>query len=273
MFEPAKQTTTRALVFGFLEVVFHASVRKVRQSHGNALMAIGMSIVQSALFVTAFYFMFTLMGTRAAAIRGDFMLYLLSGIFLYLVHIGALQKVAGAKNSTSPMMQHAPMNTLVAIIAAAVSTLYVKTISLLVVLFAMHVLLQPVVFHDWAGAFLMYLLAWGSGVAIGLILMAAKPWMPDAVSIIQMVYVRVNMIASGKMFVANMIPGFMINMFDWNPLFHIIDQARGFTFVNYFPHHTSWQYPLYTIMVLILLGMMGDFYTRKQASASWAAKR
>lgn len=273
MFEPQQQTSTRSLVFSFLEVTFHASVRKVRQSHGNAVMAIGMSIVQSALFVAAFYFMFTLMGTRAASIRGDFMLYLLSGIYLYLVHIEAVQGVARAENSTSPMMQHAPMNTLVSILAAALSTLYIKTLSLLVILFGLHVLIQPVVFHDWGGAFLMYLLAWGSGVVIGLILMAAKPWMPDAVSLIQMIYVRVNMIASGKMFVANMMPGFMIALFDWNPLFHIIDQARGFTFVNYFPHHTSWQYPLIAILVLLLLGMMGDFYTRKQASASWEAKR
>ncbi len=35
------------------------------------------------------------------------------------------------------------------------------------------------------------------------------------------------MIASGKMFVANMLPTSMLLMLDWNPLFHCIDQARG----------------------------------------------
>jgi ABC-type polysaccharide/polyol phosphate export permease len=75
------------------------------------------------------------------------------------------------------------------------------------------------------------------------------------------------------MFVANMLPGFMIAMFDWNPLFHIIDQARGFTFVNYFPHQTNWEYPFYATLVLLLIGMMGEFYTRKHASASWEARR
>jgi ABC-type polysaccharide/polyol phosphate export permease len=74
---------------------------------------------------------------------------------------------------------------------------------------------------------MMYLLAWGSGCAIGLIFMALKPWAPDVVTIVQLVYVRANMIASGKMFVANTLPGFMLAMFDWNPLFHIIDQTRG----------------------------------------------
>jgi hypothetical protein len=31
---------------------------------------------------------------------------------------------------------------------------------------------------------------------------------------------------------ANTMPYFMLAMFDWNPLFHLIDQARGFTFIN-----------------------------------------
>lgn len=100
-------------------------------------------------------------------------------------------------------------------------------------------------------------------------LMAAKLWLPDVVTIIQLVYIRAKMIASGKMFVANMMPGVMIDMFDWNPLFHVIDQARGFTFVNYFPHHSNWEYPLY----FTLIGFMGDACGRKHISASWGAGR
>jgi ABC-type polysaccharide/polyol phosphate export permease len=273
MFQSSRPTSTGALIFNLLEVTYHSTVRKVRQTHGNAFVAIGMSIVQSVLFVAAFYLMFTLLGTRQMAIRGDFLLYLLTGIFLYLVHVQALQGVMRSEGPASPMMQHAPMNTLVAILSSAFSSLYVKTVSLLVILFVLHTVVEPLEIHDWAGALMMYLLAWGLGVAIGLILLAAKPWAPDVVNIVQMVYVRANMIASGKMFVANMLPGFMIAMFDWNPLFHIIDQTRGFTFVNYFPHFTNWQYPLYATLALLLVGMMGEFYTRKRASASWDARR
>jgi ABC-type polysaccharide/polyol phosphate export permease len=273
MFETARRTSTGSLLFNLLGVTYHASVRKVRKNHGNAILAIGMSLLQSVLFVAAFYLMFTVLGARTMAIRGDFMLYLLSGIFMYLVHIQALQAVMGSENSTSPMMQHAPMNTLVAILSSAISVLYIKTISLLVILFVLHTVIQPIEIHDWSGALMMYLLAWGSGCAIGLILMAFKPWAPDIVSIVQMVYVRANMIASGKMFVANTLPGFMLAMFDWNPLFHIIDQTRGFVFVNYFPHYSNWEYPLYATLGLVMLGMMAEFFTRKRASMSWDARR
>jgi ABC-type multidrug transport system permease subunit len=60
-------------------VTYHASVRKVRKTHGNAVVAIGMSLFQSVLFVAAFYLMFTIIGARTMAIRGDFMLYLCPG--------------------------------------------------------------------------------------------------------------------------------------------------------------------------------------------------
>jgi ABC-type polysaccharide/polyol phosphate export permease len=273
MFEARRAISDWVLLFDLLEVTYHTSVRKVRMGHRNALVAIGMSVLQSVVFLAAFYLMFSLIGAQTTAIRGEFTLYLLTGIFLYLVHVQALQKVMASENSTSPLMQHAPMNTLVAILSSAISTLYIKSISLMVILFFLHTLLQPVVIHDWSGALMMYLLAWGSGAAIGLLLMALKPWAPEVISIVQMVYVRANMIASGKVFVANMLPGFMLSLFDWNPLFHMIDQMRGFVFVNYVPQYTNWQYPVWATLGILLLGMMLEFYTRKRASVSWDAGR
>jgi ABC-type polysaccharide/polyol phosphate export permease len=120
---------------------------------------------------------------------------------------------------------------------------------------------------------MMFILAWATGAAVGLVLMAIKPWRPELVDIMKLVYIRANMIASGKMFVANMMPSSVIAFFDWNPLFHVIDQARGFVFRNYFPHHSSWEYPLYATILLVMIGLMGEFYTRKHASASWDAGR
>ncbi|MEM9755924.1 MAG: ABC transporter permease, partial [Pseudomonadota bacterium] len=185
MFEARRRRTTLSVIAGLLELTYVSAVRKVRQTHGNAVMALVMSVVQAVLFIAAFYFMFVLLGTRGVAIRGNFIVYLLSGIFLYLTHIKALTGVMSAESSTSPMMQHAPMNTLVAILSSALSVLYLQTFSLLIILFLVHVLIEPVVIDNWAPAFAMFLLAWFSGIAIGLILLALKPWMPDVVTILQ----------------------------------------------------------------------------------------
>ncbi|MGB7261148.1 MAG: ABC transporter permease, partial [Albidovulum sp.] len=55
--------------------------------------------------------------------------------------------------------------------------------------------------------------------------------------------------------------------------FHILDQARGFVFINYNPQKTSLEYPIYVTLALMMLGLMGEFYTRKHASLSWTAGR
>jgi ABC-type polysaccharide/polyol phosphate export permease len=81
------------------------------------------------------------------------------------------------------------------------------------------------------------------------------------------------MVFSGKMFVANQTPMYILSIFMWNPLFHCIDQTRGFMFLNYEPRYTSITYPIVTTFVLIVIGLMADRFTEKHASASWNAKR
>ena len=129
-----------------------------------------------------------------------------------------------------------------------------------------------VTFQHIQGVVGMFLLAWFSGLCVGLNFLALKPWFPQFSRVATQIYSRANMIASGKMFLANTLPSTMLAMFDWNPLFHIIDQARGFTFVNYNPHYSNTLYPLLVSLVLLFTGMLGESYTRKHASASWGAK-
>ncbi len=269
---PKLQRTRTAL--SLLELIYHSVVRNIRKTHRNALVGLLLNILQTVIFVAAFYVMFSVLGVRAAAIhQADFLIYLMSGIFLFLTHTKAMGAVVGSEGPTSPMMQHAPLNTVVTITAAAVGALYLQVLSLVVVLFLYHMLFVPVVIDDPIGAIGMLLLAWFSGAAIGMVLLAVKPWFPEFVGIVSTLYSRANMVASGKMFVANALPGVMLAMFYWNPLFHAIDQCRGYVFANYTPHNTNLTYPIVLSIVLLMIGLMGEFYTRRHASVSWGAKR
>lgn len=269
---PVKRTRART-AFGLLEVMYHSIVRDVRKSHRNAVIGLLLNMLQAVIFVITFYAMFAILGIRGAALRGDFLLYIMSGIFLFLTHTKTMAAVVGAEGPSSPMMQHAPMNTAISITAAAVSSLYLQVLSLVVILFIYHVGFKPVHIEDPIGAFGMLLLAWFSGVGVGMVFLALKPWLPDLVGLMTSLYSRANMIASGKMFVANSLPSSMLVMFDWNPLFHSIDQTRGFVFLHYNPHNSSAMYPLYVGIGLIMIGLMGEFYTRQKVSASWGATR
>lgn len=274
MFQASRRKSTGAAsALTLLELIYHSTVRSVRKTHNNAFAAIFINVLQTLIFVLAFYVMFSLLGLRGSAIRGDFLLYIMSGIFLFLTHTKSMSAVVGSEGPASPMMQHAAMNTIIAIASAAIGALYVQVLSLSIIIFGYHVAFTPVVIEEPAAAFGMLLVAWFTGIALGLVLLALKPWFPQVVSIFSTIYQRANMIASGKMFVANSLPSFMLAMFDWNPLFHAIDQARGFTFINYNPRYTDWHYAMWVGVVLLMIGLMGEFYTRRHASLSWSARR
>lgn len=258
--------------FTIFELIFHSAVRSVRKSHGNAVVGLLMNVAQTMLLVAIFYLMYVFAGFGTNGIRGDFLLYVMTGVFLFMCHVKAMGAVVGAEGPTSAMMKHAPMNTIVSIGAAALGALYIQVLSMVVVLFIYHAGWKPLEIYDLLGSLLMMLLGWFSGVVVGMLFLAAKPWAPSGVMLASQIYSRINMFASGKMFVANSLPGFILPWFTWNPLFHIIDQARGFAFLNYTPHYTNLWYPLTVTFGLLLLGLMGEFYTRRRASLSWGAR-
>ena len=272
MFQTSSPESCLGAAIYLSERIYHASVRKVRQKHGNALLSILVTIGQTALFTLAFYIMFAILPIRAASIRGDFFIYTMSGVFLFMAHIQTVKAISASEKSTSAMMQHAPMNTAIAITASALSELYTQLMAGSVLLFGYYVAISPFEIKEPVTCVGMVILAWMSGIAVGLVFMAAKPWAPGPIGLLSLVYQRANMVASGKMFVANSLPPFMLSMFDWNPLFHIIDQTRGFAFVNYTPHNSSFFYPIYMTLAFLLIGLMIEFVTRKYASASWSAR-
>lgn len=256
-----------------LAVTYHTIVREARSGHRNAVIAILLNMVQGLTMIFAFLIFYQILGLRSSPIRGDMLLYIMSGIFVYLTHIRAVRAVMSAAGPTSSMMLHRPMNTIIAIVAAAISSLYQQLVTLSVILLIYHIIFTPVVINDPIAALGFFILAWFSGCAVGMIFLALKPWFPRFTDVARTIYIRVNMIASGKLFVVNTLPAAMIAMFDWNPLFHIIDQMRGAVFLHYNPQFTSVEYPIYVSLVLIMLGLMGEFFARQHASLSWFAGR
>jgi len=273
MFQAQVKRNAFSSALGMAELIYHSTVRELRKSHGNPVIGLLINMLQAVMLVVIFYVMFAVLGLRGSAVRGDFLLYVMSGIFMFMTHTKAMAAVVGSEGPASPMMQHAPMSTAVAISSAALASLYIQVISMVLILAIYYSIATPFVVENPAGAIGMLIMAWFSGVAVGLVFLGLKPWFPGFTGIISALYARANMIASGKMFLANSLPPKMLAMFSWNPLFHTIDQARGYVFINYSPHNTSPLYPVYVSLALVMIGLLGEFYTRKHASASWNSRR
>lgn len=260
--------------YSFLDLLYFCVVREVRnESSGHPILGIVMAVAKVLSMIFVFYLAFKLAGLRASPIRGDALLYLLSGFLLFFLHNSGVSKVLGSNSFTGALQQHAPMTPILAIAAATLSTFYLHLMAFLIVLLALYLMGGEVVLYDPPGMILPFVLAWASGVVIGLFLMALKPFAPKAVMLVSNFYQRANMITSGKFFIANALPAYALPYFAWNPLFHSIDQMRGAMFVNYNPHVSTITYPLMFVVIGLVIGMMVEFWLRNTVSRSTGKSR
>lgn len=269
MFEIGRRRSGSRTAFQMLTLIFHWTARSLTTSNRNPVIAVIMEMIQSLMMLLMFYGMFKILGMSGSRIPGaDFLLYLMSGIFCFLIHTKAVKDIMSSEGPLSPMMLHAPMNTTVAIASAALSSLYKQIVSVAAMLFIYDAITDNVEFYRLIPTVGVFLLSWASGCCVGLLFLAMQPFAPRIVNILSMVYRRMNMLFSGKMFLANTLPGTMLPMFDWNPLFHIIDQCRGYVFINYHPHFSTVLYPIKVSLIFLVIGLMAEFSARRNASLS-----
>ena len=152
MFRVETRTSGLNAALKILELIYHNTVRAVRRGHRNATVGLLMNIFQTVVLVAVFYVMFDVLGMRGNAIRGDFIVYLMSGIFIYMTNIKSMSAIVASEGPTSAMMLHAPMNTAIAICSAALAALYVQVLSVSVVLGIYHMSFGPIHIDDPIGA-------------------------------------------------------------------------------------------------------------------------
>jgi len=215
-----------------MELLFHSVVRDARKSSGNATLGLLLVMIQSLTMLAVFFLLFTVLGMRSAAIRGDFVVFLLTGIFLFLTHNKAVASAMGAVSPVGGLTLHTPISSLLNILASVLSGLYLQVLGFALILLVVHIMRGGLEFYNPAGLIFPFFMAWASGIAIGLMFGVLRPFAPKFIPMIAMMYRRANMITSGKMLPANYMSATMITWFDWNPLFHTNDQAREHTYIN-----------------------------------------
>ncbi|RJE79457.1 ABC transporter [Paracoccus sp. JM45] len=271
MFKQRQSRNMLQAAFTTLALIYHQTVYNLRNGHRNAAIGLLLTVVQTTLMLLIFLGLYRLVGIKSTPLRGDFLLYIMSGIFVFMLHVQTVGAIASSHSVSSGIIKHQPLNAAVLISGAALAALYKQVISILVLLLAYNAFFSPIEIYDPLGAAMLFGLAWFSGVCVGFLFLGIRPWSPATATLLTTLYQRVNMFASGKFFVANVMPNFLLPWFIWNPLFHLIDQERGFLFINYSPHKTWLMYPFWFSIATLMVGLLINFTTRKHESISWAA--
>lgn len=253
--------------FEFIELIFHSVVREVRTQSGSATFGVFKEVANMAIFVGMFYMLYSFLG-RSVAIRGDFMMFLLTGVLLMIVHMKAIGSVRSASTATSAIMQHAPMTVILSILAKSLAGLYLQALAAIIVIMVLWIFGMDLTVRNPSGLVLPIFFSWASGIVVGLVFMLLTPLAPGFMQNFTQLYMRAQMFTSGKFIPAGYLPSSMVGYFSWNPLFHCIDQARLATFVNYNKEVSSMSYAIWFTLVFLLLGLMGEFWSRKNLSKS-----
>ncbi len=225
-------------------------VRHIYGGHRHALFSVLYNVAQTILLVGAFYLFSTVFHMNSNMIRGDLLIFLITGVFVFGLHVKSVGAILDVKPGRS-------------FVAGALGCLYTQSYSLAIVVGLYTLLLQPVSLHHLSGVVAGVLLSWLSGVGIGLVFRAIKVRSRRLAGLLAQIYSRFNMFASGQMFVANMLPAYVLSFFKWNPLFHIVDQTRGAAFLNYTPWYSNWTFPCIATFLVLLLGLLIDEKTRR----------
>lgn len=272
MFDVNQNSSPAYKVYRFFELLYHGIVREVRKQHRSPIAGLASDIFQSVLYVIFFLFFMNVMGMRQAAIRGSEVLYIMTGVFLFLVHIRAVGAVMGTKGPLNPMNLHSSMNTLLNILSATIATLYTQILAFIIMMFAANVLFERMEIHDPKRFAFAFFVAWISGIAIGNLMLSLSVFFPKMMRIIAQMFQRLNMVFSGKFFLANTVPNSIFWMFSWNPLFHTIDFCRDAAFINYTATRTNIHHALWVTFGVFVFSFMLDHWGRKYASESWKSR-
>jgi ABC-type polysaccharide/polyol phosphate export permease len=240
----------------FFDILGVSVLREFRSTSGGAVMSVVKSFMQPLLLFFGFFILYEVFG-RGMIIRGDFVLFMITGIMLFLLHIRAVKKLqteSGAQQSG--MIFYAKASMLLNILASALHELYLNTIAMVIILTFAYLIRGHLEIYEPGRMIAPLFFAWASGLAVGMLFSAVAPLFPVVSGSFYQFYRRAQMFTSGKMFLANLVPASILPFFDWNPLFHTIDQARGAAFINYLPRNTNMSYPIYFTIAVITIALI-----------------
>lgn len=255
--------------FRFFDLLYHSTVKEIRKSSASPVIGLFSDILNTATYLIFFIIFIKFLGIKNTAIRGSEIMFVMTGVFLFLVHIRAVGAVMGTKGVLNTMNLHTHVTTYLTMFSSALSTLYLQAMAFFIILYVTHTLIEPAYILRPSRVFFAFVAAWISGISVGYLFLSLATFLPKTMKIVSTAYQRMNMICSGKMILANSLPTAYLPFFDWNPLFHAIDQARDAAFVNYTARVTDLAYPFWVALVLFVLGMLLENRTKSSASLSW----
>lgn len=251
-----------AAALGFL--LFALTVRALREAAGGAAVGFLRGALAALAFCLVFYFVITFFGLGFVTVRGDLMVFILIGAGFFFLMQYTVMATIKAMRAGWRMAPHPHLSPILFVYAESLAVLYNWTLAIVAIFVGNAFVVGRMEFETPLLIFPLFALAWLTGIGIGLVFGFLLGWFSWA-AMLKRVFFKIMFFTSGKFTNANFIPPDMLPFFQWNPLFHLIDQMRDAAFVNYTAQKTNLIYPTLCCLALLGIGhLLYDYSIRRR---------
>jgi len=229
-------------------------MRELKTRFGAKKLGYFWAVAEPAAQAAIMALMFTLIG-RSSLSGVPVALFMISGILPFKLFTKLLTQLAQAVSANKSLFAYRQ----VAAIDPIITRLIIEAATFVVVYSIILTVMAWMDFNVWPDDLLALLGVTGlmvaMGAGIGLILCSAVSYWEDTSKVVAMVMTPMLFI-SGVFFCATMIPAQYWYLFDWNPVFHVIELSRDAMFASYTTPVGSWQYVGFWALSTISVGLM-----------------
>ena len=198
--------------------------------------------------------LFTLIG-RSSLSGVPVALFLVSGIMPFKFFSKVMTQLASAVQANKALFTYRQVSIIDPLITRLIIEVVTYIIVFCIILAVMAWLGFNIEMQDFLSFLMVNVLLISLGLGMGILLCVASAYWEDTGKLVGMVMMPMFFM-SGILFVATMVPQKYLYLFDWNPIFHIVELTRQSMFVSYTSPIGDWQYVAFCALVTNAAGLM-----------------
>ena len=236
------------------DTVFALMMRELKTRFGAKKLGYFWAIAEPAAQASIMAIMFSLIG-RSSLSGVPVALFMISGIMPFKFFSKLLPQLAGSVQSNKALFTYRQVSIMDPLVTRLIIEVVTYIVTFCIILGVMAWIGFNIEMQDFLSFLMVNVLLIALGLGIGISLCVASAYWEDTVKVVSMIMMPMFMI-SGIFFTATMIPQKYLYLFDWNPIFHVVELLREAMFVSYTSPVGDWQFVAFCALVSNAAGLM-----------------
>lgn len=234
--------------------VFALMMRELKTRFGAKKLGYFWALAEPIAQASIMAIMFSMIG-RSSLSGVPVALFMISGIMPFKFFSKLMPQLASSVQGNKALFTYRQVSIVDPLVTRLIIEVVTYIVSFCIILAVMAWVGFNVEMQDFLAFLMINLLLISLGLGLGLLLCVASAYWEDTVKVVSMIMTPMFMI-SGIFFTATMVPQKYLYLFDWNPIFHVIELIREAMFVSYTSPVGDWQFVAFCALSTNAAGLM-----------------